>query len=54
MSYSQYFLPNLMDMGSLVGTILGTILDYKRTLMSTFKGPVIRLILTVAHINPKP
>ena len=30
MSYSQYFLPNLMDMGSLLGTILGTILNYKR------------------------
>ena len=44
MSYSQYFLPNLMDMGS----SLGTILNYKRTLMSTVKGPLIRLILTVA------
>ena len=50
MSYSQYFLPNLMDMGSLLGTILGTILNYKRILMSTAKGPLIRLILTVAHI----
>ena len=39
-----------MDMGSLLGTILGTILNYKRTLMSTVKGPFIRLILTVAHI----
>ena len=30
MSYSQYFLPNLMDMDSSLGTILGTILNYKR------------------------
>ena len=50
MSYSQYFLPNFMDMGSLLGTILGTILNYKRTLMSTVKGPLVRLILTVAHM----
>ena len=50
MSYSQYFLPNLMDMGSLLGTILGTILNYKRTLMSTVKGPLKRLILIVAHM----
>ena len=50
MSYSQYFVPNLMDMGSLLGTLLGTILNYKRTLMSTVKGPLIRLILTVAHM----
>ena len=50
MSYSQYFLPNLMDMGSLLGTILGTMLNYKRTFMSTVKGLLIRLILTVAHM----
>ena len=30
MSYGQYFLPNFMDMGSLLGTVLGTILNYKR------------------------
>ena len=47
MSYSQYFLPNLMDMGSLLGIILGTILNCKRTTMSTAKGP----LLTVAHIR---
>ena len=29
-SYSQYFLYNSMDMGSLLGTILRTILNYKR------------------------
>ena len=40
-----------MDMGSLLGTRLGTILNYKRTLMSTVKGPLIRLKLTVAHIE---
>ena len=39
MSYSQYFLPNLMEMGSLLGTTLGIILKYKRTPMSTLKGP---------------
>ena len=53
MSYSQYFLPNLMGTGSLLGKIFGTILNYKRTLMSTVKGPLIRLILTVAHIDPQ-
>ena len=50
----QYFLPNVMDMGSLLGTIFGTILNYKRILMSTVKGPLIRLILTVAHIGLGP
>ena len=50
MSYSQYFLPNLMDMGSLLGTMLGTILNYKRTLMFTVRGPLLRLIVTVAHM----
>ena len=30
MSYSQYSLHNSMDMGSLSGTILGTILNYMR------------------------
>ena len=30
MSYSQYFPDSLMDMGSLLGAILGTILNYKR------------------------
>ena len=51
MSYSEYFLPHLMDMGSLLGTLLGTILNYKRTLMSTVKRPLIRQILTVAHMS---
>ena len=30
MSYSQEYLRNLTDMGSLLGTILGTILNYAR------------------------
>ena len=30
MSYIPHFLHNLMDMGSLLGTILGTILNYKK------------------------
>ena len=48
MSYSQYYIPNLMDMGSLLGDYIK---DYtKRTLMSTVKGRLIRLILTVAHM----
>ena len=34
-SNSQYFLPNLMDMGSILGTILRAILNYKRVPMST-------------------
>ena len=50
MSYSQYFLPNLMDMGSLLGTILGAILNYKRVHMSTLNDPLAIQILTVAHI----
>ena len=50
MSYSQYFLANLMDMGSLLGTILGAILNDKRGLMSTLNGPLVKQILTVAHI----
>ena len=49
MSYSQYFLPNLMDMGSLLGTILRAILNYKRVSMSTLNGPLVKQILTVAH-----
>ena len=28
-SYSQHFLHNFMDMGSFLGAILGTILNYK-------------------------
>ena len=45
--YSQYFLPNSMDMGSL----LGTILNYKRVPMSTLNGPSVKQILTVAHFQ---
>ena len=32
MSYSQYFLHSFMDMGSLFGTILRSILNYKTDL----------------------
>ena len=38
-----------MDMGSLLGTILMTILNYKRDPYVNFQGSLIRLILTVAH-----
>ena len=49
MSYSQYFLPNLIDMGSLLGTMLGAILNHKGVPMSIFHGPLIKQILTVGH-----
>ena len=45
-----------MDMGSLLGIILGTILNYKRDSMPTVKGPLIRLIRLIwimAHIDWK-
>ena len=43
-----------MDIGSFVGIISRTILDYSRDpYMSTVKGPVIRLLLTIAHIDPQ-
>ena len=41
MSYNQYFLPNFMHMGSFLGTIVGTILNYKRMLMSTVKAKIV-------------
>ena len=50
MSYGQYFLHSLTDMGALLGTILGTILDYK-TGVSTGEGPLRRRMSTVAHIG---
>ena len=54
MSYSQYFLHNLIDMASLEGTILETILNYKReSPMSTVQGSFISPILTVAHMDPQ-
>ena len=40
-----------MDMGSLLGTMLRTILHYKRGPVSTVKGPLIRLTFTVAHMS---
>ena len=39
-----------MGMGSLLGAILGTILNYKGTPMSTVKSPLIRVTSTEAHI----
>ena len=51
MSYSQYFLHTSKDMASLSGTMLGTTLSYKRPFVHC-KGPVMSLILTVAHIVP--
>ena len=50
MSCSQYFQHNLMDMGPLLGTILGTALNYK-TPMCTLDGALMSLILSVAHIG---
>ena len=39
-----------MDISSFLGIISRTILDYSRDpYMSTVKGPVIRLLLTIAH-----
>ena len=43
-----------MDIGSSLGTILGTILNYKRDPSVHFKGPLMKLILTVAHISVNP
>ena len=44
------FLTEFNGHGFLIGIILGTILDYKRDPYSTVKGPLIRPILTVAHL----
>ena len=49
--HPQYVLPNLMDMGSILGTILRAILNYKRVPMSTLNGPLVKQILTVAHMG---
>ena len=40
-----------MDMGSLLGTILGAILNYKSVAMSTLDGPLVKQILTIAHVS---
>ena len=45
----QHLLDGLMDLGLLLGTVLGTMLDCKRDSYVTAKGPVIMLMLTVAH-----
>ena len=41
-----------MDMGSILGTILRAILNYKRLPMSTLNGPLVKQILSVANIAP--
>ena len=46
MSYSPYFLHSSMDMGSLLGTVSGTVLKYKRDPMSTVKDSL--RILSIA------
>ena len=46
MSYSPYFRHSSMDMGSLLGTVLGTVLKYKRDPMSTVKDSL--RILSIA------
>ncbi len=51
MSYTQNLLPNLLNMGSLVRTILGTILKHKLDPMSTLNGSLVGQILSVAHIS---
>ena len=40
MNYSQYLLPNSMDMGSYLGIILGTILNCKRDPYVHCSGPL--------------
>ena len=47
-----YFLHNLMDLGSLLEAILGTILNYMRDpYVPLLRVPLMRLILTVAHVR---
>ena len=42
----------LMNMGFLLGTISGTMLNYKRDLyVHPLHGPLVRLILILAHVN---
>ena len=48
------FLVQFMDMGSFLRYIVGTILNYKRgpyVPISSLNGPLVTLILTVAHKN---
>ena len=52
MGLRVYFLHNLMDVGSLLGTVLRTIRDYKKDpYVHPYLFLVVRLILTVAHIR---
>ena len=43
MSYSQYFVRKLMDMGSLLGNILGTILNYNTGSYVHLNGPSVKI-----------
>ena len=47
MSYSQHVLHNFVNMGSLVGSIR----NYPKKPMSTGNGPLLTLVLTVAHVG---
>ena len=47
LSYSQYFLHHLMDMGSALGTIVGAILHHKRVPVFTLNGPLVKQIWKV-------
>ena len=51
LGFREYSLRNLMDMGSLLGTLFWTVLNYNRDPMSTTKGPLMRQILTVADMG---
>ena len=56
-SYSQDFLHNLPGIVSLVGTVLGTKINYKRDLHVHCYGPLNKeATLLVAHVplNPEP
>ena len=56
MSYNQYFPDNSMDL-DLSRTILWNILyilNYKKASMSTVKGPLLGLILTIAQNHTTP
>ena len=50
MNYNQDFLHDLVGMVSLLKTIFGTILHDKRGPYVRCSGPLISIILTVAHV----
>ena len=51
MSYSQYFLHNLTAVGSWIALYIRRYTELQEAPYVHFKGPSIRLILTVAHIG---